>query len=47
MDDSLSNAINQLQNMLSTEEGKKDIENITYDDYYLVLPVTTDISLDI
>ena len=28
MDDSLSNAINQLQNMLSTEEGKKDIENI-------------------
>lgn len=28
MDDSLSNAINQLQNMLSTDEGKKDIENI-------------------
>ena len=28
MDDGLSNAINQLQNMLSTDEGKKDIENI-------------------
>lgn len=28
MDDSLSNAINQLQSMLSTDEGKKDIENI-------------------
>ncbi len=28
MEDSLSNAINQLQNMLSSEEGKKGIEDI-------------------
>ena len=28
MDDSLSNAINQLQNMLSSDEGKKDIEDM-------------------
>ena len=28
MDDSLSNAINQLQNMLSSDEGKKGIEDM-------------------
>ena len=28
MDDSLSNAINQLQNMLSSDEGKKNIEEM-------------------
>lgn len=28
MEDNLTNAINQLQNMLSSEEGKKDIENM-------------------
>ncbi len=28
MDESLSSAINQLQNMLSTEEGKKGIEDM-------------------
>ena len=28
MDDNLTNAINQLQNMLSSDEGKKDIENL-------------------
>ena len=28
MDDSISNAISQLQNMLSSEDGKKSIENM-------------------
>lgn len=28
MDDNLTNAINQLQNMLSSDEGKKNIENM-------------------
>lgn len=28
MDDGLSNAINQLQTMLSSDEGKKDLENM-------------------
>ncbi len=28
MDDSLNNAINQLQSMLSSDEGKRDIENM-------------------
>lgn len=28
MDDSLNNAINQLQNMLSSDEGKKSIEDM-------------------
>lgn len=28
MDDNLSNAINQLQTMLSSDEGKKDLENM-------------------
>ena len=28
MEDNLTNAINQLQNMLSSDEGKKDLENM-------------------